>query len=216
MQNDMPQEDDDRKVPGEKPAGKQEKSAVQEKKQPGKVNQFMRRTTRMLVTAALLVIAGIVTGYVAFQRPQAVELSSQVAQLTTEKTDLEARVAALEADVEALEPLETENESLQALLDDERLHVGLLSALKDVQQAQLNLALEQVDAARVSLSRTEEKLGDLQELLPADQQGVVDGMVQRLNLVLDGMSADAFAAQSDLEVLANSLLQLENTLFASP
>jgi hypothetical protein len=105
---------------------------------------------------------------------------------------------------------------LRASLDEAELHVRLLSALTDVQAAQLNLALGEIDSARLSLSRTETKLEDLQELLPADQQGVVDGMIQRLNLVLDGMESDAFASQSDLEVLANSLLQLENTLFIAP
>jgi len=185
-------------------------------REPGRLNSFVRRTARSLLVAGLLIVTGLVVGYFAFQQPQASALNAQVEQLATEKADLETQVAALQEDVDALEPFEGENRALRASLDEAELHVRLLSALTDVQAAQLNLALGEIDSARLSLSRTETKLEDLQELLPADQQGVVDGMIQRLNLVLDGMESDAFASQSDLEVLANSLLQLENTLFIAP
>jgi Tfp pilus assembly protein PilN len=218
MEKKLPQEDDGSKAAGGKPqkADMVEKKGQAEPKRPGRVNTFFRRTTRLLLTSGLLFAAGLLTAYFAFQRPQAAEQSDRIAQLTTEKSDLETQVAALQEEIQALEPLETENSALEVSLADEVLHVRVLSALNDVLSAQLNLALAEVDAARLSLGRTEEKLVEVQELLPADQQGVVDGMIQRLNLVLDGMESDAFAAQSDLEVLANSLLQLENTLFGSP
>jgi cell division protein FtsB len=218
MEKKLPHEDNESEAAGGKPqkAGTVEKNFLAETKRRSRVNTFFRRTTRLLLTIGLLFAAGLLTAYFAFQRPQASEQSDRIAQLTTEKSDLETQVAALQEEIQALEPLETENTALEASLAEEVLHVRVLSALKDVLSAQLNLALDEVDAARLSLGRTEEKLVEVQELLPADHQGVIDGMIQRLNLVLDGMATDAFAAQSDLEVLANSLLQLENTLFVSP
>ncbi|HUF37349.1 MAG TPA: hypothetical protein VMN57_02400 [Anaerolineales bacterium] len=185
-------------------------------KPPGRVNLYARKLARSLVIASILFLGGMAIAYFAFQRPLTSGLNDRIEQLTSEKGDLEAQVTALVEQVETLEPFEAENQALQSSLAQEELHVRLLSALKDVQSAQLSLALGEVDAARLSLSRTEDRLEELGELLPADQQGVVDGMVQRLGLVIDGMESDAFAAASDLEVLANSLLQLENTLFTSP
>jgi chromosome segregation ATPase len=158
----------------------------------------------------------MVTGFFVFQQPQVSELTDQVDQLTMEKSDLESQVASLQDEVDTLKPFENENRELQATLAEANLHVRVLTALKDVQAAQLDLADEDIDAARLSLTRTETRLEEIKELLPSDQQGVVDGMIQRLNLVLDGIDGDAFAAQSDLEVLANSLIQLENTLFVAP
>ena len=218
MQKKLPHEDEDSEDSAQEqksgePGGDTRPS---ESREPGRLNSFVRRTTRKLLVAGLLIVAGMVVGYFVFQQPQVSALNAQVEQLTTEKADLETQVAALQEDVAALGPFEGENRALRASLDEEELHVRLLSAITDVQAAQLNLALGEIDSARLSLSRTETKLEDLQELLPADQQGVVDGMIQRLGLVLDGMDSDAFAAQSDLEVLANSLLQLENTLFIAP
>ncbi len=40
-------------------------------------------------------------------------------------------------------------------------------------------------------------------------------MQSRLALALSGVEDDPFAAQSDLEVLANNLVKLENTYFVS-
>jgi cytoskeletal protein RodZ len=217
MEKKLPHEDEEPKAAVEKtPAPGKPVKEKAEPKQPGRMNRFVRRTTRMLVVAAVLFAAGLLTGFFAFQRPQSAELNGQIEQLSADNTDLEAQVSDLQGQVSALQPLQEENETLEASLAGEQMHVQLLSVLKDVQAAQLNLALEQVDAARMSLSRTESKLEALQEMLPSDQQGVVDGMIQRLNLVLDGMGGDAFAAQSDLDVLANSLLQLENTTFGAP
>jgi outer membrane murein-binding lipoprotein Lpp len=218
MQKKMPYEDDDDRAAEDKAAKPPDQAhgSTEETKEPGVVNRFFRRASRVLLVSGVLFVAGLVTGYLAFHRPQATELNNQIDQLSSEKADLEAQLLALEEDVEALEPLEGENRVLESSLADAELHVRVLAALKDVQSAQLGLALGETDAARLSLSRTEVKLEELQELLPADQQGVVDGMLQRLNLVIDGMDSDAFAAQSDLDVLANSLLQLENTLFITP
>ena len=218
MQKKMPHEDEDSEVSGEgtKSAEVGKDAQSPEPKSPGRARQFMRKTTRLLLVAGLLFATGMVTGYVMFQQPRVGDLNDQVEQLTTEKADLEAQVASLQEDVQALEPFEAENRTLQASLSEEELHVRLLSALKDVQSAQLSLAIGELDTARLSLTRTEDRLEELQERLPADQQGVVDGMIQRLNLVLEGVDSDAFAAQSDLDVLANSLLQLENTLFIAP
>lgn len=196
------------------PAGKSPKQPEAEKESG--FNRFIRRAARTLLVAGVLFAAGMVTSLVAFQRPKVTDLEGQVEDLSAQVTDLEGQVETLESEVDSLQPFEEENRVLKVSLAESDLHVRVLSALKDVQAAQLALALGEVDAARLNLSRTEDKLEEMGALLPVDQQGVVEGMVQRLTLVLEGMDGDAFAAQSDLDVLENSLVQLENTLFTGP
>lgn len=183
---------------------------------PTKMQSFSRKLTRGLIYALVLFGAGLLTSYFLFQQPKVAALNEQVSTLESEKQDLEDQVAELEDRVAELVPMEAENETLTADLTSAQLQVQVLSALKDVQASQLALAQNDVDAAGLQLSRTGDKLEALRALLPSDQQGVVDGMVQRLDLARVGLAADPFAAGQDLEVLANSLIQLENTLFAEP
>lgn len=207
-------------LPGAKPASDTKSAPKQDLKKegapPSKMQQFTRKAIRSLIYAGVLFLAGMLTWYFAFQRPQTAGLEGQIETLTTERADLAAQVETLEARVDELGPFEAENESLAAELAAAELHVKLLSALNDVQSARLALALENPGGAKLALSRTADTLEDLKALLPADTQSEADGMASRLSLALGGIDSDAFAAASDLEVLANSLIQLENTLFVGP
>ncbi len=201
-----------------------EGKAAPEKKAPGKFTLFMRRLLRSMAVALILFGAGLITGYFLLQRPAVNSVTAQVDQLEGEKaelesqiTDLESEINDLEGQVKALKPFEEENVALAAELANSELHVQVLSVLRDVQSAQFALADGEVDAAALSLTRTEEKLEDLRGMLPADNQGVVDGMLQRLELALNGLADEDFvAAASDLAVLANSLTEIENKLFTAP
>jgi hypothetical protein len=58
-----------------------------------------------------------------------------------------------------------------------------------------------------------EILGDM---LEPDQRKIVSDMQERLELVLDEVDDNPYAAESDLDVLARDLLELESALFTGP
>ena len=213
----------DPKIVKDQPKAAPAPKAAPVKKAPGKFALFMRKMLQTIVVLLVIFGAGVVTGYFLLQRPAVDDLSGQVDNLEGDKAGLESQVGELEAEVaelngqlEALPALEAEIQSLETSLASEKLHVQVLSVLRDVQSAQVALADGDVQLAGVSLSRTADKLEALRTLLPAENQGVVDDMVQRLELSLNGLEGDNDAAASDLSVLANLLVKLENSRFTTP
>jgi hypothetical protein len=122
-------------------------------------------------------------------------------------TDMEAA----NQKIDSLSSLETANKELKAELDQARLEPELLRARLDVATALLALANKDPGGAKTALTKTPDTLKALQNLLPQDKQGRVNDMLSRLKLVLAELDKDDYAAQSDLDVLANMLLDLENT-----
>jgi hypothetical protein len=112
-----------------------------------------------------------------------------------------------------LEPLEAENEELKQELADRELLLSLLSVLVDVTNAQLEVAQDQPGAAKAALEDTDSKLESLLEGLDGQNAEAVSAMRNRLDLVLDGLEDDVFAAQRDLEIMANNLVELEKQMF---
>jgi hypothetical protein len=135
------------------------------------------------------------------------------AQLDQAAVDFDAQREALEARVSSLE---SQTGQLQDQLDLADLHTRILSALADVRSAQLALQQEDVPRAKVHLTNTPATLVELEDLVGVDQTELVASMRERLDLAAGGLEDDTFAAQSDLDVLANNLIQLENTFFAAP
>lgn len=199
-----------------KPGETKGKNGKGDKKPPSKFGLLMRRLLRGALLALFLFAAGMAVTYFFLQQPRVRALNAEVEELQAENVQLQDQVLGLQAEVNDLTPLADENTDLAADLGDARLHIQILSVLKDVQAARIAVAEEQFADARVALTRTGEKLDELRELLPPANRAVVDGMAQRLELTLDGLDGDAVAPASDLSVLANSLIQLENSLFTEP
>ncbi|MFQ5616227.1 MAG: hypothetical protein ACE5GO_07190 [Anaerolineales bacterium] len=179
-----------------------------------KARQFFRNFFRW--TAGLLVVfgLGVIAAIFLFYLPKVRELTSindKLALANAEITNLEGQIETLNTRIEELSALEDTNQTLQDDLRMAGLHIHLLSALADVHAAQFALALGDIDNARLQLNNTPNALATLQETLEPDQQQAVDLMKQRLELAISELDNDPFAAQSDLEVLANSLIQLENS-----
>jgi hypothetical protein len=118
--------------------------------------------------------------------------------------------------IESQSGLETKNQDLEAEMAEASLHVNILKARTDVAGALLALAEDDPGRARVALSKTAETLDTIKALLDAGQQQVVDDMQARLELAAGELEDNAFAAESDLNVLATGLLELENSYFALP
>jgi septal ring factor EnvC (AmiA/AmiB activator) len=178
---------------------------------------------RWAVGFAVVFALGVFTSHFTVTLPLRAELAAQKDQLLSIQSQLEEVSSQLERSQAQLAELRTELSSaksdievLQGELDVARLHVALFSALADVTRARLALALNETDAARQLLANTPQTLNQIATYLEAKDAQTVQALSERLAQVLDELDSNTFAAQSDLDVLANDLIQLEKQYFSSP
>jgi chromosome segregation ATPase len=171
-------------------------------KEPSRLGIFLRKSLRWVTGLAVVFVLGIILTWLVRVQPQAREMQN-----------LRDRLAVAEERAQELEGADEENEQLHVELDAARLHLNLLSVLVDVSTAQLALANSDPLAAQEALADTDSSLASLEESVAASQVETVQNMRDRLTLVLDELEDDAFAAESDLDVLRNNILALEQSLF---
>lgn len=204
----------ERGKPGEKPktAVKEPAKKTVEKKQPS----FGRRLLRWVIYALIFFGLGALTVYYFFLFPARETVSTargEVQAAEQRNQELQQQINQLEQQNQELQALDEQNQTLQEEVNQAELHSALLSAQVDVLKARLALAQEQPAQADVALNNTIGELDRISSLLPENQSSVVEGLKERLQLARDEMNDNAFAAQSDLEVLFAGLVDLENNLF---
>jgi predicted outer membrane lipoprotein len=172
---------------------------------PRRLRRFLAWTVGLLVLFAF----GVVAAWFLQIRP----MREQNRMLQIELSAAEQSVEELSAEVERLRPLEPENENLKSQVARLESHIFLLDVLVDVSKAQLAMAEEDPIAAGVALDGTGNRLRQLENRLGDEDAQTVQGLGDRLVLVLQEVESDAFAARRDLEILANNLLDLEQRLF---
>jgi TolA-binding protein len=177
-----------------------------------KLNRFLVRTLRWVL--GFLVIAGLGALLVIFTLYMPLRQKWQESQAAVQQSN--QQVADLEGQIEDLNPLEAQNKDLQARLEQSELHVAILSSRADIAAAQLALAQDDVAKARLALSKTGDTLKTLEVMLRPGEKKLATDMQARLELAFKGIADNAFAAASDLNVLSNSLVELENAYFAKP
>jgi hypothetical protein len=101
----------------------------------------------------------------------------------------------------------------QTKLMDEEFLQNVLRARVDVTNAMLALANNDLEKAKTYLSTTKVKLIHLESFVQSDQVKTVTDMQARLELVVNEIETDPYAASSDLDVLSTSLQQLEDPYF---
>ena len=199
-----------------------EEGVISEPESEGK--SFWARALRWLLI--LVVIFGLGALLIMFllyipARDQAIQANRQVRLIKEQaKADLERAdqiISELEETIGSLYTVEAQNEALQDELDIANIHIVILSARSDVATAQLILVKgEDISKARVTLSQTSETLEILGDMLEPDQRKIASDMQERLELALDELEDNPYAAESDLDVLARGLLELESALFTEP
>jgi hypothetical protein len=115
--------------------------------------------------------------------------------------------------ISSLRPMKAEINALQASLDRSEGHVTLLGILTDVTSAQLALSEEDVVAAKAALTTTGDRLASLEGTLVETGDEFLERLQVRLDDVMRGLDGNRFAAERDLEVLANDILEWERALF---
>ncbi len=179
-------------------------------KEPSRFGLFLRRALRWSAGIGVVFALGIGALWFTQVRPQA----ERIRELQSDLEAARSQVEALQKEVEDLRPLESENADLQASLAAAQQRHALLSTLVDVTQAQLALAQDDGLAARAALAEAPAQLKSLQRDLSGQEAETLAAMQDRLDLVLRELDQDeTFAAQRDLEVLANGLVELDRALF---
>lgn len=200
---------------------------TEEPKKEGKVRRFFRRLFRWTLGILILLGLGFIAAIYALYRPELQNNRDKVSemqslyetaqeQLTELETNYQSQIADLQGQITSMSPMAEENEKLLAAQDDYLLQTAVLNVRLDVAYAQLGLANDDAPRAQIALSQTADTLAEIYDLLPENQQGVVTSMQQRLEFILEEIEEEPYAAQSDLDVLEKSLLELESALFGGP
>jgi hypothetical protein len=164
-------------------------------------SHFARMALRWTAGFLIVFLLGALAVYWFLYRPQAEEL----ARVRTEAEQAQQRAAELAG-------FQSQNEALREEQRDANLQILILRALSAVNAARLALATEDPETAREALSGTGQDFTSLASLVGAEHRAQLAAMQDRLNLALNEMNRDAFAAGSDLSVLEANLRQLEGAL----
>ncbi len=168
-----------------------------ESKAPSRAETAMRRIVRWVIIVLIVFILGFLLVWVTFVGPRAAEITGW--QNTATAAQLQIR--GLQTQVAGLEGVDADRQ--------------VLSLLVDVNGARYELAKHNPNGAQLALANTARTLTQLRTQLGSQYTSALDSLQQRLNLALNDIrNKDEFAALNDLEVLANSLLNLERGLSA--
>lgn len=178
-------------------------------REPSRLGNAARRGLRWAAGIGLVFLLGVLVTFFGRVRPQA----DTIRKLGIDLKETRSQVDQLQSRLDELAPLESENEQLQQELETKDHHLDLLAVLVDVTRAQLALAQDQPDSAKAALEGTDDSLQSLLQGMEENHAGMVAGMRERLQLVLSELDGDAFAAQRDLEIMANNLVDLEAEVF---
>jgi hypothetical protein len=179
--------------------------------EPSKLRLFLRRLLRWLVVVLVIFALGVGATWFARVAPQQKDIDNfehTVRQLRDE-VDLKS------AEIEELLPLVDENAELAAELFEAEMHIEILKIQGDVASSQLAMLAEDIVTAKASLAGTDSRLEVLMRSLDGEDRNTVQGMLTRLDLVLEELGEDTFAAIRDLEVLSSNLSALERSIFGN-
>jgi cell division protein FtsB len=171
-----------------------------------RIGRFLRRALRWITGFVVIFALGFGSTWLARVQP----LQREVEQLEATLSDTNDARDRLQQQVDELEGVREENQSLAAALQENQGQLELLNILVDVTTAQLAIAQENPAAAAAALSDTDARLIELGKTLGSQQ---VAPLRERLALVIEEVEVDIFAAQRDLEILANTLISMERDLF---
>ena len=126
------------------------------------------------------------------------------------------QIVSLNSEVGKSQVIEQKYQDSQLELQNDEFFQTILRARIDVTNAMLAVANNDLEKAKLNLSDTKEILKHHETFVKTDQVKTITDMQARLELVLNEIENNPYAASSDLDVLSTSLQQLENTYFSTP
>lgn len=179
---------------------------------PGRLARWAMTALRWAAGLGVVFALGVSLIWFLRVRPQ----TQDIRLLSQDLHDAQQQLSAAQAEAESLRPLKDENASLNDQLAESQRHLALLSVLVDVTTSQLALAEDDPLAAQAALKDTDSKLASIQSGVDSEPAKTVSSMRDRLATAMDELNAnDLFAAKRDLEVIANTLVDLESTVFVT-
>lgn len=175
-----------------------------------RAGSFLKTATRWLFGLLIVFGLGALAVIYGLYNPTRQTLRQTQADLTVANQ----KISDLESQVQKLTPLESQNAALQKEVDAGTTHIKLLTALADVDTARVALAKNDPAAAKTALTNTAAAIKEIASLAGSSQSEAVKTIQDRLDIVLGEIEADPATAQTDLEVMATKLLELEKALFS--
>jgi hypothetical protein len=179
---------------------------------PNRARQFFQRLLRWVFGILIIFGLGFLLAIFTLYIPNRQAIDRKDASLR----QVNQKVEDLQSELVTLKDEQKTCQNVQDELENANLHVVILKAQIDVANAQLAMANNAPEKARLSLSEVENTLQTIARLVVKNQQKIISDLQSRLSLAIGEVNTNPYAAQSDLDVLATGLLELENASFASP
>lgn len=184
-----------------------------EKTPPGRFKIFLRKALIWLGVVLVAFLAGFLTDHFTLYRPMNQErLAIQEELEKAEQTlnELETENTRL---VNELDSLRSEKDVLQQDLAQATANLQYYQVLVDVNNARIQLFMEDIEGAQESLAGTQALLEELLPWIEAVDADLALSLPRRLDLIVSGLVRDPDTGMIDLELFTKDLLELEPLLF---
>jgi F0F1-type ATP synthase membrane subunit b/b' len=205
---------------GQKPQEKEKKGVLYFLFSPEtKVGRVLRPLVRWLGWAVGFFALGVLAAYLTLYQPAVKSLTQNQAALSADLEEANQQLADTKQELsDAQASLDGCTNDTQAMISDRDqalARAALVEVLMDVTNARMALENKDNARARTELMETQQDLDRLSESIkPLGKSSELTSLMEdRLNLVLKELSRDSQNAQTDLEALYNTLLQLNKVLF---
>ncbi len=165
--------------------------------EPSRFTLWLRRALGWAIAVIVVFGLGAAANWYFQLRPKAALLEQQT-------TELEAA----RAELNILRPRAAEADDLQSALGQAQRQMLALQALVHVNDARVAMAQGEASHARLPLLLAEGRLAGLATRTDSAYTETIAAMRERLGLALEELETDGFAAERDLEVVANDLHDL--------
>lgn len=184
---------------------------------------FFRQALRIALACVIIIgIGAILVIFLLYipERQKSIQNSQDLAQASQTIDLMQSQITDLEAELlnerDRYDTLLSENQELSSALDMAELQVVIIGMRTDIANARLALAVDDSGQALLILTNMPKSYDKMENLLPGGDAVIVANLRERLELVLGEIERDAYAAESDLDVLDKALLELENNYFTLP
>jgi chromosome segregation ATPase len=184
-----------------------------EKQEPSRTQKFFRKALIWLAIVVIAFGAGFLLDHLLRYKPLLEDLRETQAEQASLQEDLDE----IQNQIEQLTPrLEAANSKIATLEDELEManaRTEFYQVLGDVNDAQLKIYLEDVEAAETTLAETMERLEELGPVIEEVDPDLAISLPGRLELIIAGLARDPETAIIDLELFTKDLLALEPQLF---
>lgn len=183
--------------------------------QPAKAESRLRRFVRQLVrwTLGVLILLGI--GFVAALLLLYTPLRRQADARAAELSAAQTRIESLEGQLAEKAQLEKLYQKSLEQLKSADFQNSVLHLEMEIASARIYIYESKLELAKTALQNAQAILQALQTSASSAQRTALSEIETRLNLALNGLEKDTYAAQSDLDVLARSLSEFLASLTAT-